>query len=214
MRDSVVFYRSFREAIKKLPVENQLEALWSIIDYGLDDTEPSGSGVAEAIYIMAKPQIDANIARYKNGIKGGRKKPNENQIETKEEPKLNQTATKTEPNNNFQEPNVNVNENENVNEKDKKESSTRFTPPTLENVMGYCQQMGYQIDCQRFIDFYASKGWMVGKNKMKDWKAALRNWARQDDGDKRTLPKKNQFSNYGNQRDYDADELSKKINGF
>lgn len=45
---------------------------------------------------------------------------------------------------------------------------------------GYCQEKGYAMDAERFVDFYSSKGWMVGKNKMKDWKAAVRNWARQD----------------------------------
>ena len=46
----------------------------------------------------------------------------------------------------------------------------RFAPPTLENVIGYCREIGCSIDAQRFIDFYESKGWMIGKNKMKDWK--------------------------------------------
>lgn len=53
-----------------------------------------------------------------------------------------------------------------------------FTPPTTEEVENYCQENNYNIDAQRFVDFYESKGWMVGKNKMKDWKAAVRNWVR------------------------------------
>jgi predicted phage replisome organizer len=56
--------------------------------------------------------------------------------------------------------------------------STRFTPPTLEEVQAYCIERGNNVDAERFIDFYSSKGWMVGKNKMKDWKAAVRNWER------------------------------------
>ena len=55
-----------------------------------------------------------------------------------------------------------------------------FSPPTLEDVIGYCQEKGLKVDAQRFVDFYGSKGWMVGKNKMKDWKAAVRNWSRQE----------------------------------
>jgi len=61
-----------------------------------------------------------------------------------------------------------------------KSKVTRFVPPTLDDVKGYCQEKGYSIDCERFIDFYTAKNWMIGKNKMKDWKAALRNWVRQD----------------------------------
>lgn len=57
---------------------------------------------------------------------------------------------------------------------------TRFTPPTPEEVDTYCRESGYKVDGQRFCDFYASKGWVVGKNPMKDWKAAVRNWATRD----------------------------------
>ena len=52
----------------------------------------------------------------------------------------------------------------------------RFTPPSLEEVQAYCSERGNGIDAQAFIDFYASKGWMVGKTKMTDWKAAVRTW--------------------------------------
>jgi len=55
-----------------------------------------------------------------------------------------------------------------------------FQAPTLDEVQAYCQERGNSIDPERFIDFYASKGWMIGKNKMKDWKAAVRNWERRD----------------------------------
>ena len=54
----------------------------------------------------------------------------------------------------------------------------RFIPPTVEEVEAYCSERGNGIDAQSFIDFYESKGWMIGKNKMKDWKAAVRTWER------------------------------------
>lgn len=54
----------------------------------------------------------------------------------------------------------------------------RFTPPSLEEVQGYCKERNNHIDAQRFIDYYTSNGWMVGKNKMKDWKSAVRTWER------------------------------------
>lgn len=52
----------------------------------------------------------------------------------------------------------------------------RFTPPTVDNVKAYCSEHGYNVDAERFVDFYSSKGWLVGKTKMKDWKAAVRSW--------------------------------------
>lgn len=58
----------------------------------------------------------------------------------------------------------------------KSKKSTRFTPPTLEEVKAYCQERKNNINPERFIDYYTSNGWMVGKSKMKDWKAAVRTW--------------------------------------
>lgn len=52
----------------------------------------------------------------------------------------------------------------------------RFTPPTLSEVSSYCLERKNKVDPQRFIDFYEAKGWMIGKNKMKSWKAAVRTW--------------------------------------
>jgi DNA-binding transcriptional ArsR family regulator len=56
----------------------------------------------------------------------------------------------------------------------------RFTPPTLDEVIEQCNRTGANIDPQGFIDFYESKGWMIGKNKMKCWKAAIRTWSRKE----------------------------------
>jgi ribosomal protein S8 len=53
---------------------------------------------------------------------------------------------------------------------------TRFTPPSVDEVNDYCNQRNNLVDPQTFIDFYQAKGWMVGKNKMKDWKACVRTW--------------------------------------
>ena len=65
----------------------------------------------------------------------------------------------------------------------------RFTPPSIEEVAAYCQERGNGVDASRFVDFYSSKGWMVGKSRMKDWKAAVRNWERSRD-EKATPAKK------------------------
>lgn len=59
-------------------------------------------------------------------------------------------------------------------------NSSRFTPPTAQDVRNYCNEKNISIDAERFVDYYASKGWLVGKAKMKDWRAAVRNWARNE----------------------------------
>ena len=58
--------------------------------------------------------------------------------------------------------------------------SKRFTPPTVDEVRAYCYERGNGVDPQRFVDYYSSNGWMVGKSKMKDWKAAVRTWEQRD----------------------------------
>ena len=120
MRDSFVFYRSFFETFKKLPKKERLAIFEAVCDYALNDVFPSGlSGTADAVFTLLKPQVDANLRKYENGLKGGRpSKPNQNLTETKPKPKHNLTITKPKLNDNENDnenDNVNVNENDNEN---------------------------------------------------------------------------------------------------
>ena len=63
---------------------------------------------------------------------------------------------------------------------DIKTKRKRFTPPTLEEVRAYCKERGNHVDPERFVDFYESKGWMVGRNHMSNWKACVRTWEKRD----------------------------------
>ena len=63
-------------------------------------------------------------------------------------------------------------------DKSDKPTRTRFIPPSREEVQDYCKERNNNVDAERFIDYYTSNGWMVGKNKMKDWKASVRTWER------------------------------------
>lgn len=58
----------------------------------------------------------------------------------------------------------------------KKSGGRAFVPPSVADVTAYCRERGNHVDAQRFVDFYQSKGWVVGKSRMKDWKAAVRTW--------------------------------------
>lgn len=88
-------------------------------------------------------------------------------------------------------------------DKDKGGKSTRFIPPTVEEVNAYCRERNNSIDGESFVNFYESKGWYVGKNKMKDWKAAVRTWERKD-----TNPKKeNKFESGTLKHKYNFAEL-------
>lgn len=88
-------------------------------------------------------------------------------------------------------------------------SNRRFTPPSHDDVAAYITEKGYHMDADAFIDFYECKAWMVGKNKMKDWKAAVRNWARRDQ-ERRTTPGMKLKTAPSEQHYYDKDELRRR----
>lgn len=107
MRDSVVFYRSFYDAIKNIPEPDQLKVYTAIMEYAMNDVQPETDGIALAIFLLVKPQIDANNKRYENG-----KKPKVKQVVSKSEASCKQNISENEAN-------VNVKEKENVNVKEK-----------------------------------------------------------------------------------------------
>ena len=69
----------------------------------------------------------------------------------------------------------------------------RFVPPTVDEVRDYCYDRGNAVDPQRFVDYYTSNGWMVGKNKMKDWKAAVRTWEQKEGSKPKATKNSNPF---------------------
>ena len=179
MGKAVLIQPSFYEAMKVLPDKERLLLYDGICEYSLngilpDDLPPT----ANSLFILMKPNIDASNKRYRasveNGKKGGARKGNQN---ARKRPKNNQTK---QPKNN-QDLDYDLDYDydldlEKESKADKPPSRHRFIPPTVEEVKAYCTEKGYSVDAQRFVDYYTSNGWKVGKNSMKDWKAAVRTW--------------------------------------
>lgn len=97
------------------------------------------------------------------------------------------TQQLTDTNNNYNNDN-NYNKIENNNIGGVKNS--KFLPPTVDEVRAYCEERNNGVDAEAFINHYISNGWMVGRNKMKDWKASVRTW-------ERTSPKPTAQANLG-----------------
>ena len=153
-RSSFTFYLSFEKAISKLDDNNQLIVYRAISRYSLFGEIPQVDGFAAIAWELIKPILDKSRIRSINGTKAkGKSKPI-----------------------------VQLNERDRINIETKvsngADKSTRFVPPSLIDVQEYIQKNNYSVDALTFIDFYTSKGWMVGSNKMKDWKAAVRTWQR------------------------------------
>ena len=94
-------------------------------------------------------------------------------------------------------------------------SKKKFVPPTVEEVRAYCQERGNKVDPQAFVDHYTSNGWMVGKNKMKSWKAAVGTWERSS-WQSREAPAQKKYnankgmmtSNYGDMSEFEKSMLA------
>lgn len=168
----------------------RLKVYDAICNLALNGEETELKGISKAIFSLIEPQINANNMRYTAGKKGGAPKGNSNAKKQSEnnqkQPMVELGCLKKQPKNNQKQPNENENVNVNVNENDKKKAPTglkkkqAFSPPSLTEVKSYCSERENNVDPQGFIDFYEAKGWMIGKNKMKDWKAAVRTWERKE----------------------------------
>lgn len=64
----------------------------------------------------------------------------------------------------------------------------KFQKPTLKEVQEYCKERNNNVDSEQFINFYESKNWMIGKNKMKDWKACIRTWEKRNKKEEKEVP--------------------------
>jgi len=184
----MIFYRSFYEAIKELPERNQVEVLRAICEFGFDGSEPEISGLSKTIWILIKPNLQANRKKWESGCKAKTKQP-----KSKTEAKTKQTRSKVEANV-YVDVDVDVDEDGNEDkDKDKNEKglmvlpaevpNKKFLKPSLQEISLYVQlkepqaskELVYQF-AEKFWNFYESNGWKVGKNPMKSWQSAIRTW--------------------------------------
>ena len=134
-----------------------------------------------------RQSYDATASRNReNGEKGGRpkknkaeEKPKETQRNPKEPSKTQKTETETET-----ETETNTETNITPPNGVVITRARRFSPPSVDDVAKYCRERGNAVDPEKFVDFYAAKGWKVGNQPMKDWKAAVRTWERRDGAEK------------------------------
>ncbi len=94
--------------------------------------------------------------------------------------KMSRDVTQQNKNKNIELDIDNSNTTNIVVEEQQQTKTKKFTKPTIEEIKTYCTERQNGIDAQYFYDYYESKGWQIGKNPMKDWKAAVRTWERKD----------------------------------
>lgn len=181
----VCLYSSYLETLKPFTDAEIGRIVMAMLTYAGTGQEPEFSGNERFIWPSIKSQIDRDQKAYQNkceknqlnGAKGGRPKNRTVISETErfsEKPK----KAKEKENKNQREKGK---ENENINSSLPQDLEKVFTIPTMSEVQEYCQDRGYLIDSERFVNYYTSNGWMIGKNPMQDWKAAVRNWVSKED---------------------------------
>lgn len=205
-RKQFTWYRSYYDALKELPAEEFRDIVLAVCAYALDGEEAELSGVARAIFTLIRPTLEVGRSKAENRSRAEQTPLSAEQTgnrpeQTKNKPE--QTQNKRKQTDNKPEQTRKEKEKEKEREKESENdsycsppppsASKRFVPPTLAEVQSYVAQRQSPVDPQGFIDFYASKGWMVGKTPMKDWKAACRNaetWERWSRTEASAPPKK------------------------
>lgn len=214
-KPGVMFYFDVRPCIKRLNLNEKGQLFEAILDYAESGIEPELDGALGIAWDFIQPRLDQDTERYGNRVlqkqyaafvrelkKRGSvvisfdEWKNMTDVERDQlisgdigrypTPTSTSTSTPT-PTSNLKEIYASS-----------PPRAARFTPPTVDEVKSYCTERENNVDPARFVDFYASKGWLVGKSKMRDWRAAVRSWERSDSQQK--AQDKDRI------RSYDADE--------
>ena len=178
-KDGFYFFTNYRNIAKDLPVELRAEFYEALMDYAIDGIEPE-NGIIKALITAIKPSLDKTEKRGGNHNPTGQNQYKEVKV-GQSEVKSGQNEVKVgQSGQTFNKQETRNIKQEILKEKDnlKVIQKEKFTKPTLEEIKTYFAEKGYEEESERFYDFYSSKGWMVGKNPMKDWRAAVRNWVR------------------------------------
>lgn len=168
-------FHSYKDKCKKLSDQELGRLFRALMEYSESGTAPDLTGRESIAFDFIADEIDRDKSAYaekcrknaENGAKGGKRSVAVGSERKREEPKSSETDKV-----------------EGIRNKELKEiptnvgtkKSSAFQPPTVEEVRSYCTERGNNVDPQTFVDFYEAKGWMVGSNHMKDWRACVRTW--------------------------------------
>jgi len=170
-KTSFLLYCDQQGVFNKLPDEIAGKLIKHIFAYVNDENPPCDDLLLTIAFEPIKTQLKRDLRKYDdyidkqkfNGAKGGR-------------PKKEETTQITQPF--FQEPKKadNVNDTDNDNVKDIKVKRDVFIKPSIVELKNYMLEIGMNDVSEKWFDYYESNGWLVGKNKMKNWRAAVRTW--------------------------------------
>ena len=195
-------FHDYRKKCEKLSDQEVGRLFRALMEYSEHGTAPELTGRESIAFDFIAEDIARDRAAYEqkcltnaeNGSKGG-KRTQANATERKRTEAKSSEIDK-----------IKDIRNKTIRKTDSNESAKRFQPPTVEEVRSYCTERGNNVDPQTFVDFYEAKGWMVGSNHMKDWRACVRTWEknRVDRGRGKQNPALNYKQNPISETDFNA----------
>lgn len=201
-KKSFVMYAEWGNLFESLPETSAGTLIKAIYDHFRGEDPHIADASLKAVYDMIAARMDADGEKYEE-IRAKRTEA----IRSRYTSQVNTNEYKSIQNEHVNEngnENVNVNVNVSSNE-DKKEKRKRFTPPTLEELRSYIREKGYTFEAETFIAYYDSNGWKIGRNQMRDWKAACRTWQQKEKERRKPAVQKVE------PRDYDFDALEAAV---
>ena len=217
-KNSMIFYYDWLNLFEDFSNDEIIKLIYAAVDYDRSGVLPAFEDRSmRSVFKALQNTIDINNKKYAEivekrraaGRKGGAPVGNTNALKqaNDSENKQNNQMLKKQAKQPDTVTVTDIYKKENIKEK-------KFTPPSADDVKAYCSERNNFVDAQQFVDFYTAKNWMIGKNKMKDWKAAVRTWERKDK-ETRTAPVQKSkpvtmFNNF-QQRTYDFEALERKL---
>jgi hypothetical protein len=183
-KKSFIAYTDWGDTFKALPDEKAGQLIKHLFAYVNNENPVSEDVLINAVFANIKQTLKRDLEKYQaiiqrnrdNGSKGGRPR-------TRSSKPKKPTGITRNPNNpvvtqiNPSEPKKpdSDSDSDNGNVIDIEKMKNKIPPP-INLVVQYCEERNNGIDANRFYDWYATRGWMVGKDKMKDWQSAIRTW--------------------------------------
>lgn len=225
-KKSFVMYQNWSAAIEAMTNEQAGALIKAIYAYQAEEEVSLDDSSLELVWMLIKQKFDEDSAKYQetcekrsaSGQKGGRPKSQEKAKKANGFSENQEKAKKADTDND----NDTDTDNDNSNELEKKtRARTRFTPPSIEEVYAHMVEKASGTDAKEeseaFVNYYTSNGWKVGKNSMKDWKAAANGWLKRAkeygssaSGGGRSVQQKSKFSNF-EERNYEMNELERRL---
>ena len=200
--DYLQLFRDKRELLEPFNREEKGELLEAMMAYTFDDVEIVLETNAKYVWPVFRQMIDQSKRAFEVKSNAGKRKGNQTVSDSDQSEsdaiKADQTPSErikrhqAESDSDQSESDGPINQESRIknqelgikNHREKgdeapptpQKAPRRFTPPSVEEVAAYCRERGNSVSPQRFVDFYAAKGWRVGSAAMKDWRAAVRTW--------------------------------------